>query len=370
MKPTAYWRDASVAIGLTGAKLLVYAVLAGFVLGYFELGQAMCQWDCGWYLSIVQQGYDIAPHLVDGWWQANWAFFPLYPLLVSGLNALTGDDPKIAGIMVSTVCFIGFAVLGARYRRLSRQEASFWPWLPLVFAWPFSFYFHAVYSEALYAVLATAALLKLAERKPMAAGIATAFLTATRPTGILLVAWIGLDRLWHARSAGTPFRALRSLIPAAVALLGLLAFMLFLYVRTGDAWAFRHIQSGWQRTGRNPLAVLADAFTGFELFHPPLGPLYLFGWAILGLAAAVWLGIRRRFAEAWLCGMTVMMGLISGSLFSMPRYVATNPAFLLAVADLLARVRRPKLRAAILIGMAAAQVALLLFWFRGAAFLI
>ena len=134
--------------------------------------------------------------------------------------------------------------------------------------------------------------------------------------------------------------------------------------------AFLHIQTGWQRTGRNPLAVLADALSGLDPRHPHVGPLYLLGWAVLGLAAAVWLGIRRHFAEAWLCGMTVLMGLISGSLFSMPRYVVTNPAFLLAVADLLAMVRLPRLRAAILVCMVVLQIVLLLFWYRGAAFLI
>ena len=166
-------------------------------------------------------------------------------------------------------------------------------------------------------------------------------LTATRPPGILLAAWIGLDRLWQARSAGSLPAALRRMAPAAIAPLGLLAFMVFLYFRTGDPLAFQHIQTGWQRTGRNPLAVLADALSGLDLAHPRLGPLYLLGWAVLGLAAAAWLAVRRRFAEAWLCGMTVAMSLASGSLFSMPRYVAASPVFLLAVADLLALVRRP-----------------------------
>ena len=364
MEPARYGRDALVAIGLTAGKLLVYAILARFALG-----QALCQWDCGWYLSIVQRGYDAAPHPVDGWMQANWAFFPLYPLLVYGLDALTGDDPKVAGVMVSTACFLAFAVLGGRYRRVSRQETSLWPWLPLLCAWPFSFYFHAVYTESLYGALAIGALLMLAEGRGVAAGMVTAFLTATRPTGILLAAWIGLDRLWQARSAGSLPAALRRMVPAAIAPLGLMAFMVFLYIRTGDPLAFQHIQTGWQRTGRNPLAVLADALSGLDLAHPRLGPLYLLGWALLGLAAAAWLAVRRRFAEAWLCGMTVGMSLASGSLFSMPRYVAASPVFLLAVADLLALVRHPHLRAAILAGMAVLQVVLLLFWFRGAAFL-
>ena len=85
MRGPATWLVCTIAAGLLIARLLVYAVLAGFAVG-----PSLCQWDCGWYLGIVQHGYDAAPHLVDGWWQANWAFFPLYPLLVRGLDALTG----------------------------------------------------------------------------------------------------------------------------------------------------------------------------------------------------------------------------------------------------------------------------------------
>ena len=364
MRGPATWLVCTIAAGLLIARLLVYAVLAGFAVG-----PSLCQWDCGWYLGIVQHGYDAAPHLVDGWWQANWAFFPLYPLLVRGLDALTGADPRLAGVAVSTAGCFAFAVLGARYRRITRGEAAPWSWLLLVLAWPFGFYFHSVYSEALYAALATAGLLALAQGRPLAAGIATALLTATRPTGMLLAGWIGLRQLWQVRSARTRGHALRLLLPAAIAPLGLLAFMAFLYARSGDPLAFQHIQSGWQRAGRNPLLVIADAFASFDPAHPRVGPLYLVGWAILGLGAAGWLLVRRRFAEAWLCGMTIVMSLTSGSLFSMPRYVAANPAFLFAVADLLTMFRWP-LRRLLLLGMVASQVVLLLFWYRGAAFLM
>ncbi len=360
-----FWRTACIACGLIGARLLIYALLARF-----DLARALCQWDCNWYVSIAQHGYDAAPHLVDGWWQANWAFFPLYPLLVRGLDALAGTDPKFAGLLVSTACCLAFVALGARYRRITRGEASPWPWLLAICAWPFGFYFHAAYSEALYAALATAALLALAEGRPLAAGIAAAFLTATRPTGILLAAWIGLDRLWQALRAGTPSRIPRLLLPAAIAPLGLLAYMAFLYWRTGDPLAFLHIQTAWQRTARNPLSVLVDELRSFDPAHPRAGPFYLAGWAVLGLAAAACLLVRRRFAEAWLCGMTILMALTSGTLFSMPRYVTTNPGFLFAVADLLAMLRSPRLRAVVLIGMAALQVVLVLFWYRGAAFLL
>ena len=364
MKPFRYRQVIAIAAGLAVARLLVFEILAPI-----KLSDALCQWDCGWYLSIIGQGYDAAPHLVDGWSQANWAFFPLYPLLVRYLDALTGIDPKPMGMLLSTACFVAFAALGARYRQITRGEASPWTWLLFVFAWPFGFYFHALYTESLYAALATAALLALARDKPLAAGITTAFLGATRPTGMLLAAWIGLDGLWKARSAGSLAEAMRLLLPAAIAPLGLVAFMVFLYFRAGDPLAFQHIQAGWQRTGGNPLTVLADALGKFDPAKPRLGPFYLVGWAVAGLAASVWLLVRRRFAEAWFCGLSVLMALSSGSVFSIPRYVSASPVFLFVVGDIVGSIRRPRLRYGLLLGMAVLQVALALFWFRGAAFL-
>jgi hypothetical protein len=100
------------------------------------------------------------------------------------------------------------------------------------------------------------------------------------------------------------------------------------------------------------------------------GPWYLAAWPVLGLAAAIWLLATRRFAEAWLCGMTVLVALASGTLWSMPRFVAANPAFLLAIADLLTAIRWRILRVAMLLAMAVVQVVFVLAWYRGARFLI
>ena len=354
------WRILAIAAALAGVRIAAYAVLARF-----DVAQAMCQWDCNWYLSIARNGYDAARHEVGGLAQANWAFFPLFPMLIRAVDALTGSDAKVAGVVISTACFIAFAALGARYRRITRGDSSPWNWLLLLSAWPFAFYFHAQYTEALYAVLATAVLLALATGRPMVAGVASALLTATRPTGILLAAWIGFYQLRRVRSITSKYR----LLPIAIAPLGLLAFMVFLYLHVGDPLAFLHVQSGWERPGGNPVSVLVRALARFDFTHPRAGPLYLPAWAVLGMAATIWLLATRRAAEAWLCGMTVAMALASGTVFSVSRYVSANPAFLFAVADVMNAVKRPWLRATMLVAMAAAQAVLVMYWYRGADFL-
>jgi hypothetical protein len=212
-------------------------------------------------------------------------------------------------------------------------------------------------------LLATTALLALVKQRPLAAGCTTALLTATRPTGILLAGWIGIEAVWRSVSAGHP--AWRFLGAAVVAPLGLFAFMALLYRRTGDPLAFLHIQSGWLHSTSNPLGVLLHAT--FQ-FRP--GPVYLVMWALLGLAAGGWLALKRHGPEAWLLIATVLMALATGTLWSIPRFVAVNPAFLLAVADMLEIWVPPVGRIAAYMIMGAIQAVLVMDWFRGAAFLV
>lgn len=108
--------------GLTLAKLLLY-VLAAQSFGSAERG--LCQWDCEWYVHTIQHGYDLEPPLMrtqdlaraD---QANWAFFPLFPLLAGALKLTMGLDAFWASTTVSVLCFVGFALLSLRYRALTR----------------------------------------------------------------------------------------------------------------------------------------------------------------------------------------------------------------------------------------------------------
>jgi Gpi18-like mannosyltransferase len=135
------------------------------------------------------------------------------PMLVAGLRAVFGGKTLLLGVLVASVCLFAFALLGARLREKTRGETRPLPWLFFLLCWPFSFYFHTIYTEALFAALAAAVLLALRESRPWVAALACAGLTATRPTGILLAAWIGIRQLWLAWQCRTWRHALVTLAP-------------------------------------------------------------------------------------------------------------------------------------------------------------
>ena len=301
--------------------------------------------------------------------QANWAFFPLYPLLLHCFDALTTAGPRMSGVVISTACFIAFAVVGSRYRAMTRSPESVWTWPLLLTMWPYGFYFHGgVHRGTLCGAgdpRAVGAGSRAALRRRLCQRAADRDAPdRDRVRRVDCGRAAGASRIGQLGLAGGV-----ALLPAVIAPAGLLAFMLLLYVKAGDPLAFVHIEAGWQHTARDPVAVLWSGFTTFSFRPLRIGPPYLAAWAVLGLAGGCWLLATRRFAEAWLCGMTVIMALASGTLWSMPRFVAANPAFLLACADLLVAICWRMLRGAVLVVMAGLQIVFVIAWYRGAGFL-
>ena len=89
-------------------------------------------------------------------------------------------------------------------------------------------------------------------------------------------------------------RELRMLNGILLAPAGLALFMTFLYLRTGDALAPIHAQiAGWDMRPGNPFGVLLDAW------ETPYRMQTYFAVVIsMGLGLALYLAIRKRFADA------------------------------------------------------------------------
>lgn len=353
------------------ARLGVFALLA---LPFGDVASALCQRDCAWHMEIAETGYFLNPKTGYLPGQANWAFFPLYPLLVRTVAALGLATVK-AGLVVSTLSCVGFAVAFTRYVQTTRPGSRLGPWLLLLAVWPLGFYDQINYSEGLYACLAIIAMLASQRGQLMPAAVATALLSATRLTGVLLSLWVAgravLEAMRELSSNSAPRLsfAAKYLLPIAVAPLGLFAFAAYLGWRTGDPLAFSHVQVAWGRDVGNPIVRLWHGLLKWDLH-------YLASWrtrqsetldailALSGLAAAFFLAMRRRFLEAYFCGASVLLPLCAGG-HSMPRYIGANPAFLLAVGDLLTMMESRRLRAAILVVMALMQVGLVWMWMEG-----
>ena len=76
-----------------------------------------CQFDCSWFLSIADIGYDTFPHGLTTGHAANWAFFPLFPLLGHWLGALLGIGTLKAFYLIRITSY------NVCYTKLLRSQA-------------------------------------------------------------------------------------------------------------------------------------------------------------------------------------------------------------------------------------------------------
>lgn len=179
-------------------------------LGNVLAGPAV-RWDSIHYLAIAQHGYTRPSEAV---------FFPLYPLLIHALGLLVGSDP-VAGVIISAASLAAAMTI---LHRLTELELGRKPAdgavLLLAFA-PLSFFFTAVYTEALFFALSVGSLYAARRERWWLAIVLAAMAAVTRVTGVALVVPLAIMRLRHTRRLE---RGLISIVLVPTALAGYLSF--------------------------------------------------------------------------------------------------------------------------------------------------
>jgi hypothetical protein len=288
------------------AALLVLAKLAVQLTGardHGSWGALLCRFDCTWYLGIARDGY--SPLDTGSFpWQTNFAFYPLFPLMLRALTPLLAGHALLAGIVLANLCFVGalfYVYLYARELGLERNAALLAGLILCVF--PQSIVFSAPYTESLCVLLLAAAMYHLRREQYLAAGIAAALLSATRPNGIFFVAF-AVVWLWQrdgARAFLTPWREPEKFIPVVLAPLGAFLFFGYCYHVTGDAFAPTTAQGGWEWSFAPPWENLFEQIRGGGI---PM----LVAWVGIAVGLCSLLLLRYgMYAEFAFCAPTILL---------------------------------------------------------------
>jgi Mannosyltransferase (PIG-V) len=302
-----------------GSRGLLFLIM-GATNAYFGtpsgLGQGLlsnlCRWDCGWYLDIAEHGYSVAETSTQPG-ATNFAFYPLFPLLVRLLAATTGASYLLAAVLVSNVCFIIALFLVYRYAQLiGLSERAALLAVALLAVLPLSIAFSAAYSESVFLLLLVVAILALRQGNFLVSGIAAALLSGSRSTGIFFIVFASI---WAFRNAGwrtfvKPWRIPEYFVPVVFAPIGFFLFSGYCLLATGDAFAQPSTELyGWGWYFSAPwtnLIALARA-------HPLVGALGI------GVFASSLLLLRKRLYEEFaFCAAVVLLiwsGGQSGSIF-------------------------------------------------------
>lgn len=279
--------------------------------------------DAAWYLGIAQHGYEQRPFDTNK--QANWAFFPLHPLLWKAAAAVTGEwfwsGIAVANIfMLAALSLLWVLALQLTGSRERADDAA-------LFAafWPAGYFTLLPQTEPVFFALVLCTFLAARGDRWWQAGIAGALATVTRLNGLFVLPALFLDE-WY---AGRRWTKLLKLAPVA---LGLAAFMAYLWSITGNPLAFKDIQVAWGRHLTMPWAALLDYTSRPLKIAEPWNPkLVHFFITVVGIASAVACWRRGWRGLAVFTLLTLLAPLSTGTLMSLTRYMSVAPGVYLAL---------------------------------------
>ena len=356
------------------------------------------RFDSGFYVNLAQHGYWPASTLQN---RSDWVFYPLYPLLISGLGRLFGGSSNafdIAGILIANVA--GAIMIVYFYRLVSAERDKKIAARAILYLalFPLAFFLSAIYTESLLLCLSIACIYYARRQSWWLAGLCGGLAALTRLQGVTLVVPLTWEylRVVSARHAPLPERwprrfgeravlwlrsffgglllAARSwknwLTALALALVpcGLLAFMIYGQIDIGDFFATFHASKwGWGRQITPPWRLLL-----YSLRHPILGqPLNWNFWtlnivaAFAFLAVILWAGRRLPMIYTLYTAVTVLLPLSSNSLNSLARYyLLVFPAFML-LALLTCKSEKQHLHNFLVASFAGLQAVLIIFFVLG-----
>lgn len=233
---------------------LLFAFLATFVIplrvGY--LGQQYygsepylvwiwANFDGRHYLDIVENGYR----------NFNFAFFPLYPLVIKVLHYVFPLNAVYLGIIISLISFpLGLYFVYKLARLDYRKEIANLSILLLSF-YPFSFFYNAVYSDSLFLFLSAGSFYFARKGNWLIAGFLGALTTLDRLTGValipaLLIEWISQHRKFIKNLKQAVSRFWRKGFSGfALISLGFLFYLDYLQVKYGDFLIFQKSMVAW-----------------------------------------------------------------------------------------------------------------------------
>jgi hypothetical protein len=292
----------------------------------------LTSWDGRWYLELIRRGYpdSIPPNITYEQLEARAAFFPVYPWLSRGVDAVLPGGDTLAALSLNFVLgAVAVLLVGLIARRLYSVSAAARA-MTLFAVFPGSFVLSFAYSEAVLIVLAAACLLFLIDERWVLAGITAAIATGARPNGIALVAACAVASFLAIRKS----RDWWSLVAPILAPIGFIGFQWYVDRTAGErgAW-FRVQREAWSEGTSfgvtavtntfdfltNPLGSPTDALTALSLA------------ALLGMVYCAW-RVRLSLILTAYSAVVIVLMLTPETVTARPRFLFTAFPLFIAVA--------------------------------------
>jgi len=264
---------------------------------------------------------------------ANWAFFPLHPLIVKALSDLTHIPVLGVAYLLGNLFLFGALIYLYKYISIFFSVTAARNTIILVAASPVNVYFTSFYTESLFLFLSSAAIYYATQRRWILGGILGSLLGATRNTGFLIglifIAIFLFNRDWKREDSKLrSFLLSLTLIPV-----GLLTYMIFLHYRTGDYLAFYHVQkAGWGWTQNSSPLWIVDSLRWlvdgqlFGSMFVKVKHLVL----ITACVSCVYFLLKKRYIELIVI-LPITLFTLNSTMFAYRHFLALYPIYLMLV---------------------------------------
>lgn len=289
----------------------------------------LVSWDGDWYRQIAEGGYGGLP-------REALRFFPLLPLLGKALSPLFLGSESAALVVIANGAALAAAVLLhllVRTEGHGRAAADRSVWLLAVF--PAAFVLVMPYAEALMLALAIGAMLAYRRERWWLAALLGALAALSRPLGVALVVPAVIEVARHVRRAAP---RVRLAMAAAVTgpLVGLAAYLLWVWARFGDPWLPLSVQEAdFRGEFVDPVTRIARAVG--DLAGDSVDDGLHLPFALAFVVLIVVLFARWPASYGALAAVVVLFALSAENLNSLERYGLNAFPLVLALTSLTAR---------------------------------
>ncbi len=294
-----------------------------FTLGAFHLNEWLIIYsnsDSGWYQTIAEHGYANLPDVITQTWsnsKSHFAFFPLYPISIQVLMSSMHLDFHAAAFLVSMAClFLLSHALIQLYTALKFESAIVFKMAVLSLLFPLSLHLFFNYTEAMFLSLLCLAVASVIQKHFKTFLLCLVCLALCRPNGLFLL--LPFFVLILEQQALLSLKAYKQWFTNkwvwACALLPL-TFAIWMYMQwlmVGDALAFSHAQSSWNKHFMFPLlALFRQGFWDYQLVS---------WYCLLLITYAFWVRKQLPISFNLLIWINILLPLSAGSVVSMMRY--------------------------------------------------
>ena len=274
--------------------------------------RSLTTWDGDWFVGIARNGYHLEAFGDTGY--HDYAFFPLYPMLV---RVLAVPWPNLVGLIAIALNFVLFAIALVLLVRLARPhlgEARAIRAAALLALFPFSFVYTMAYSETLTLILIVLSFLAVEHGYAGRAGIAFGLASLTRAQSAFFL----VPLLLAARKQPGPRLRWLALGLGPLATLSYIVWVAFF---TGSWNGYFGSYAAW---GRNTGGAAAGSGSVATALAGPLALYFAALMILLMFAVGLFVFARRDripFEYMVIPAIALIMLLVSGSLEAVGRVV-------------------------------------------------